>query len=154
MGQVEYIASAWTQLKHTNGKSAFPPITQTNGMTKKCYMYNVSAKVLHNFQRDNDSKNCFKCVRIIRHGNDIHFVFLAWHIILKYMRKTFCTSCNNLYWLSDLEKSLLCLRLVQRRIKDNPITDYFEVHRFLLQVSGITGRRFSTGISHGTILIC
>jgi len=48
MGQVEYIASAWTQLKHTNGKSAFPPITQTNGMTKKCY--NVSAKVLHNFQ--------------------------------------------------------------------------------------------------------
>lgn len=83
-----------------------------------------------------------------------HFVFLAWHIILEYMRKTFCTSCNNHYWLSDLKKSLLCLRLVQRRIKDNPITDYFEVHKFLLQVSGITGRRFSTGISHGTVLIC
>ena len=151
MGQVEYIASAWTQLKHTNGKSAFPPITQTNGMTKKCY--NVSAKVLHNFQRDNDSKNCFKCMRIIRHGNDIHFVFLAWHIILEYI---FCTSCNtsNHYWLSDLNKSLLCLRLVQREIKDNPITDYFEAHKFLLQVSGITGRIFSTGISHGTILIC
>ena len=56
-----------------------------------------------------------------------HFVFLAWHIILEYMRKTFCTSCNNHYWLSDLKKSLLSLRLVQRRINDNPITDYFEV---------------------------
>ena len=48
MGQVEYIASAWTQLKHTNGKSAFPPVSQTNEMIKK--YYNASAKVLHSFQ--------------------------------------------------------------------------------------------------------
>ena len=27
MGQVGYISLAWTQLKHTNGKSTSPPVT-------------------------------------------------------------------------------------------------------------------------------